>query len=121
VLGQMATSTNGQDRHDLKEKYPFDSRYLSILFTNSEFESSDWGFTSDFRKLGKTAKGKWPFVVKASPDVKNVTLRWEGDTALFEKAYLLDVQKDRRIKASPDGSYTFEVTAEESPFVFILK
>lgn len=121
VLGQMETSTNGQDRHDLKEKYPFDTHYLSILFTNPEFEQTNWGFTSDFRKLGNKAKGRWDFVVKASPDVESVTLRWEGDKVLFDKAYLLDVQKDRRIKASPDGSYTFSVTGEETPFVFILK
>jgi len=121
VLGQMKTSVNGQDRHDLKEKYPFDTRYLSILFTNPEFEQTDWGFTSDFRKLSNKRKGKWPFVVKASPDVENVTLRWEGDSALFGNSYLLDVKKGRRIKARPDGSYTFEVTGEESSFVFILK
>ena len=121
VLGQMETSTNWQDRHDLEETYPFDTHYLSILFTNPKFEQADWGFTSDFRKLSKTAKGRWPFVVKASPDVESVTLRWQGDTALFDKAYLLDVKKHRRIKASPDGSYTFDVMGEETPFVFILK
>jgi len=120
VLVQMETSNNGQDRHDLEETYPFDTHYLSILFTNPEFEQTSWGFTSDFRKLSKP-KGRWPFVVKASADVESVTLRWEGDMALIDKAYLREVQNKRTIKANPDGSYTFDVTKEESPFVFILK
>lgn len=57
------------------------STYLSILFTNPLFDTVDWGYTRDYRKLTNRQADEWPFVVRASSGVGEVTLSWQGDAA----------------------------------------
>ena len=95
VLGQLADSVDGLDSHDLKEKAPFGSTYLSIVFPHEEWNSESWGYTSDYRALTKKPKGIWPFVVKASNNVTDAVLRWEGPDFILKKARLVDGQTGR--------------------------
>lgn len=122
VLGQLSDSSNGLDRHDLATLAPFNNSYLDILFTNPLLGDADWGFASDYRALTSKPTGAWPFVVRASADVGEVTLSWEGEKTLFKKAWLLDEQSGKVYAVDPGGSYTFIMDASgESYFTIRLE
>jgi hypothetical protein len=120
-LGQQNSTSNGQDRRDLEEPAPFGSKYLSVLFTNPDFEEVDWGYTSDFRELVGTPQGEWSFMVKASAEFEQVTLRWEGKASLFDHAVLIDEQTGETVVAGAGGSYTFSMVNGENHFSFVLQ
>ena len=119
-LGQQRGVEDGLDARDLEEWTPFSSPYLSILFTNPLFDEVDWGYTRDFRKLTKQQQGEWPFVVRASSGISEVTLRWEGEAALFNNASLTDEISGETIAIEPGGGYTFEMNGTEHPFRIIF-
>jgi hypothetical protein len=118
VLGQLGTATEGNDPHDLEEPVPFDSKYLSALFTNPLFEQVDWGFTTDFRALTKRPRGVWPFVVKAHVGISEVTIHWEGKDDLFKNTWLVDEENGKFIRAKAGESYTVEIEGGEHRFRF---
>jgi hypothetical protein len=120
VLGQLSTADERLDTHDLEELAPFGNTYLSILFTNPRFPAVDWGFTSDFRAPTIKPAGEWPFVVRASDDVDEVTLRWEGDPAQLNVAWLVDMQTGLFVRTEPGGSYTFPTGAQDREFKFVI-
>jgi hypothetical protein len=118
VFGQIETASEGNDRHDLEEPVPFDSKYFSILFTNQLFEPVDWGFTTDFRAMTKHPRGVWPFVVKAYEGISEVTIHWEGNDDLFNDTWLVDEENGISIEAIAGESYTFEIEGGQHHFRF---
>lgn len=120
VLGNLSTASDGLDAHDLEEPAPFGDSHLSILFSNPDFPQVAWGYTSDFRARTIKPSGEWPFMVKASDDVGEITLRWEGDADLLGVAWLIDQETGERIRTAPGGSYTFQNGAEDKEFVFAI-
>jgi len=120
VLGQLPTADNKLDEHDLQEIPPFGDEYLSILFTNPGFPPVPWGYTSDFRAPSIKPTGEWPFVVRASEVVDEITLSWEGDPAELNVGWLIDLETGERIRTAPGGSYTFENGAEDREFIFAI-
>ncbi len=121
VLGQLSDSEDGQDKHDLKEKEPFSSPYLSVVFPHTDWEDSGWGYTSDFHAVNKTKKGRWKFTVKASENVSKATLHWEGSEEILKKAILIDKETGKRIKLKKTKSYTFDIINGEHEFIFKTK
>jgi len=121
VLGQLTDSKKGLDKHDLKEKPPFSSPYLSVIFPHEEWEGSGWGYTTDFHGLNRKKKGKWSFVVKSSEDVKEATLRWEGPKEILDRAVLIDKETGERIKLKKAKSYKFDISNGEHEFIFKTK
>ena len=121
VLGQLTDSNDGVDSRDLEEPSPFGSTYLSILFTNPLFDEVAWGYTSDFRSQTDTPLGEWPFVVKASSEFTEITLRWEGEAGLFDNAWLIDEQSGESIKVRAGESYRFNADTTDSHFRFTLQ
>jgi len=120
VLGQIDTAINGLDSHDLEELAPFGDRHLSILFTHSEFPTVDWGYTSDFRLPSIKPTGEWPFVVRASDNVGEVTLSWEGDPSILNSGWLIDMETGEYIRPVPGETYTYSNASEDREFVFAL-
>ena len=120
VLGQISTAVDGLDSHDLEELPPFGDSHLSILFTNPAFPSANWGYTSDFRARSNKPAGEWPFVVRASDDVDEITLRWEGDPNVLGVGWLTDQETGERIQTTPGQSHTFENGPEDREFVFAI-
>ncbi len=120
VIGQLDTAQNGRDHHDLEELAPFGDRHLSILFTNPEFPSVEWGFTSDFHAPGIKPSGEWPFVVRASDNVGEVTLSWEGDAELLNSAWLIDMETGEYIRPAPGTSYSYVNGPADREFVFAI-
>lgn len=121
VFGQLDDAEEGLDFHDLKETPPFDTSYFSILFTNPLFGAVDWGHTSEFRPVSKRPEGEWPFVVKASQDIGEITLHWEGEDYLFEDAWLVDEQNRETVKIEPGGSYAYTTKGAEAHFRIIIQ
>jgi len=119
-LGQQEGVQDGLDARDLEEWTPFGNPYLSILFTNPLFDEVDWGYTRDFRELTRKQEGEWSFVVRASSDVGEVTLTWEGDAQLFDNALLIDEISGKTIAVTPGGSYTFDLNGSEHPFRIVF-
>jgi len=120
-LGQQEKVKDGWDARDLEEWTPFASPYLTILFTNPLFDEVDWGYTRDYRALTKKQQGEWPFVVRASSGITEVTLSWEGDDALFGNAQLVDEVSGEIITVVPDGSYTFSISGGEHAFRMVFQ
>jgi hypothetical protein len=120
VLGRIATGFDARDAHDLEEIAPFGDSFLSIIFNNPGFEKVAWGFTSDIRSLTKKPSGEWPFVVKASDDVGEVTLRWEGDPTILGVAWLVDQETGEWIRTSPGGSYSYTNGPVDRRFKFAI-
>lgn len=121
VFGQLQGSEEGLDVYDLEELVPFGSKYLSLTFNNPLFPTVDWGYTSDFRALEKKPRGEWPVLVRASADVKEISLSWEGDTALFKNAWIRDEQTGERTRMEPGTSYVFANVNGENRFTIIIR
>jgi hypothetical protein len=121
VLGQLIDSEDGLDINDLEELVPFGTKYLSLTFENSLLPSADWGFTSDFRALTKKSEGNWPILVRASPDVEDITLSWEGNFKAFKNAWIRDEQTGKKHKMKENGTYTFANTGGENRFTIIIR
>ena len=119
-LGQAQNATDGLDSRDLEEWTPYSSPYLSILFTNRLFDAVDWGYTTDYRELKNGFGGEWPFVVRASSGITEVTLSWEGDVALFTDAVLIDEASGDSITVVSGGSYTFAIVGGEHSFRLVI-
>lgn len=119
-LGQAENAKDGLDSRDLEEWTPFGSPYLSILFTNPLFDDVDWGYTRDFRGLTRKQEGEWTFVVRASDEISEVTLKWQGDAVLFDNALLIDEISGETIMVTPGGSYSFDMDGNEHPFRIIF-
>ena len=119
-FGRMAGSHEGSDINDLVEPAPFGDRYLTILFNNPRLDDVPWGYTSDFRQLRGDPRGKWPFVVRASDDVSQVTLSWQGDAFLFEDAWLADHATGELFKVQSRESYVFDMPGGERHFTFVI-
>jgi len=119
-LGQAQNASDGLDSRDLEEWTPFGSPYLSILFTNPLFDEVDWGYTTDYRELTRSQQGEWSFVVRASAGIDEVTLSWEGDTALFSNAVLTNEVNGEIITIVPGGSYSFNMSGDEHPFTIVF-
>jgi hypothetical protein len=107
VLGQLPNSVDGVDDNDVEEPVPFSNSYLSLVFENPRFPEVDWGYTSDFRATTHKPRGTWSILVRASSDVDEITLSWEGQDKLFRSARLRDQQTGKLIPVRPGGSYTF--------------
>ncbi|MFC1775846.1 PKD domain-containing protein [Pseudomonadota bacterium] len=121
ILGQQANSRDGKDSNDIEELAPFGGRYLSLLFENDAFPDADWGYTSDIRTLNKKPSGEWPFVIRASADVEEITISWEGDSKLLKNATLIDKQSGENLKLKGIQSYRFPNSGGENHFTFIIK
>ncbi|NNE05765.1 MAG: hypothetical protein HKN15_08595 [Xanthomonadales bacterium] len=119
-LGQAKSASDGFDSRDLEEWTPYSSPYLSILFSNPDFPAADWGYTTDFRKLGKNFGGDWAFVVRASSGVSEVTLQWHGDESLFSNATLVNEVSGETVAIEADGSYTFTMSGDEHAFTITI-
>ena len=121
ILGQLHDSVDGQDIHDLEEKVPFGSTYLSIVFPHKDFEGDGWGFTSDFHALEKNKKDRWVFVVKASEDVTEGTLHWKGPRDILRRAVLIDTETGKRMRLKKIENYRFKIKNGEHKFIFKIK
>jgi len=120
ALGQLHDSVDGQDIHDLEEKAPFGSPYLSIVFPHDDFEGGEWGFTTDFHSL-KKEKDHWTFVVKASDNVTDGVLSWEGPKEILRKAIIIDKETGKRIRLKKVENYRFKIKNGEHKFIFKIK
>ena len=116
-----ANGEEGPDIHDLEALVPFGARYLSLTFENPLFPATDWGYTSDFRALKKRPRGKWPILVRASDDVEEVSLSWEGDKTLFKRAWIIDEQTGQKTRMKPGTSYVFDNADGENRFTVIVR
>ena len=124
VLGQLHNSLDGLDSNDIEELTPFGyrsgGRYLSLTFENDAFTDAGWGYTSDYRAMTKKPAGEWLFLVRASEDAQEITLRWEGNDKLLRGTILRDEQTGKKIPVRPDQSYTFSNAGGENRFTFIV-
>ncbi|MEH6584244.1 MAG: zinc-dependent metalloprotease family protein [Halioglobus sp.] len=117
TLGQLTTSANGKDAHDLEELAPYSDSWLSLVFINDRWPEDDkWGYASDFRTLKKQPIGMWRFVVRASEEQKEATLRWDGPYRAIKRARLVDVETGKTIRLKKRNSYTFPITEGEHAF-----
>jgi len=71
--------------------------------------------------MTKKPGGEWSFLVRASAEAEEITLRWEGDNKLLRKAILRDEQTGKRIRIRPGRSYTFTNNGGENRFTFIVR
>jgi hypothetical protein len=115
-LGGLADATDGQDYRDLEEPAPFGGKYLSLVFLNDDFEPVNWGYTTDFRALDKHRRGTWNFVVRASAEFEEVTLRWEGEFDPFRSTWLKDLDTGKKIRMKGGESYTIQMNGGERNF-----
>ena len=118
-LGQARAAHNGIDRFDQPKMPPMARRFVSLSFTNPELPGRAWGYQRDIRSLAAKPAGDWPFTVRASRDVKYVTLTWQGDPRVLNSAWLIDMQSGAFVRIRPGGRYSF-VAEGERAFAFAL-
>jgi PKD repeat protein len=120
-FGQLESVEDGWDSRDLEELYPYSSPYLSILFTNPLFNDVSWGYTTDYRKLTRKPRGEWPFVVRASNDIREVSLSWQSDTLPVAGLMLIDEDTGKKTRVKAGVRYMFEISGGEHRFRLVLK
>ncbi|MEM7584132.1 MAG: hypothetical protein AAF560_12165 [Acidobacteriota bacterium] len=118
LLGQLATSRRGPDLHDLKELPPFASPYLTVVFPKPDWGDHAGDYATDFHRLRRQPRRDvWRFEVRASPEIEEVTLSWDGPERIIRRLRLFDRTTGRRVPMRPDGSYTYLSDGEPRKFV----
>ncbi len=117
LLGQLDGSLDGRDLHDLVELPPFAAPYLTVVFPQPDWGDQAGDYATDFHALKpRWARDRWVFEVRASPEVEQVTLSWEGPRRKVARLRLRDETAGRKVVMRPGGSYTFAM--DGSPRVF---
>ncbi len=120
LLGQLDGSLDGRDLHDLVELSPFAAPYLTVVFPQPDWGDQAGDYATDFHaRKRRSARDSWVFEVRASPEVEQVTLSWEGPRRKVARLRLRDETAGRRVVMRPGGSYTF--TMDGSPRVFTCR
>jgi PKD repeat protein len=121
VLGRLPDSEDGADLNDVEELAPFGSNYLSLTFDNPQLPAVSWGYTSDFRAPAKHAKGEWPILIRASSDVGEITLSWEGIEGPARKVWVRDEQTGLEHRLKADSEYKFQNVDGVNRFSIIVR
>jgi hypothetical protein len=124
VLGQLSDSSNGYDKHDLKEMKPFDqNRYLTIVFPHDKWGNFSGDYGSDFHAPTVRRQGEWNFRVMASNGVREVDLSFEGADDLFNRAVLIvkDGRKTTQYSLKNKKKYRFPITGNSRDFKIKIK
>ena len=121
AIGQLPTAKNRIDQHDLEELEPTGMRWLTLLFEEIRGGTDAWGYNSDFRSMSRIPRGTWHFVVRASEDVEEATLRLEGPQGIIEGILLYDKQTRRWNRLGQNGTYTFALVDGEAQFKLRVK
>jgi hypothetical protein len=58
--------------------------------------------------------------VKASDDVDEVTLSWDGDPAQLNIGWLIDTETGDRVRTAPGQTYTYNNGPEDREFIFAI-
>ena len=116
VLGQLSDSVVEYDSHDLPELSPFSAPYLSIVFPRPDWGERSGDYTSDFHSQQTKIKDEWYFEVLSSDPEATVTLTWEGEESLLEKALLVDAEPGKRFLIKRGESYTFTMEGVRKGF-----
>ena len=116
VLGQLSDSVVEYDSHDLPELSPFSAPYLSIVFPRPDWGERSGDYTSDFHSQQTKIKDEWYFEVLSSDPEATVTLTWEGEESLLEKALLVDAEPGKRFLIKRGESYTFAMEGVRKGF-----
>ena len=61
-------------------------------------------------------KDEWYFEVVSSDPGATVTLRWEGQESLLEKAFLVDAETGKRYRVKRHDSYIFTMHGSRQGF-----
>ena len=75
LLGQLADSVAGYDRHDLIELPPFDTPYLTLVFPHPDWADKAGDYATDFHQR-KGRQQVWYFEVLSDDGLRDITLRW---------------------------------------------
>ena len=117
LFGQLADSTDDRDLHDLKELAPFAAPYLTVVFPQPDWGSQAGDYATDFHALRpRLTRDAWVFEVRASPEVAQVTLTWDGPRRILRRLRLIDRITGERVPMRPGGSYTY--ATDGAPRVF---
>ena len=135
VFGRLKGSTEGLDSHDLEERAPFDSDYLTVVFPHPEWHTGAWAYTSDFRGLEDGTSGSrlrtgpmppqpmgevWRFEVRAGQAGRKVVLRWQGPADILRRSQLVDLTTGKEIVPEPGGKLTFEMDGTVRRFTWVV-
>jgi len=123
VIGELTTSTNQLDKHDLPELEPFSDPYLTVVLKKT-VDNELVEFNSDFRtpdlKINRDQK-QWRFTVKTDDPTRDVTLSWEGNGRL-DRMVLVDMETEAEIFPVIAGrvrDYTFNMSGKlERDFIW---
>ena len=125
VLGEISTSLDSIDSHDLLELEPFGAPYLTVVFKKNQADGELVEYNSDFRSLSVSnvrVPKEWQFAVKSDDSNRDVTLTWEGDAPL-DQMMMIDTVTGAEIFPVIAGKvrdYTFNMGGEvERNFIWI--
>lgn len=119
VLGLLSDSVNTYDSHDLEELTPFGTSYLTLVFPHQNWLKPG-DYNSDFQALDNQAH-QWNFEVRTDNINRNVTLRWQGDTAKLQKSTLKDVKTGQVYNVALTKSLSFVMGAKVRSFVWTVQ
>ncbi len=118
LYGQLPTSRTGPDLHDLKELAPFASPFLTVVFPHPTWGDQAGDYSTDFHRLRRhPRRERWIFEVRASSEVEEVTLSWDGPRSIVRRLRLFDQTTGRRVPMRPGGTYTY--VSDGSPRTFV--
>jgi FG-GAP repeat len=138
VLGQLETSADGHDSHDLTELDPFGEPYLTIVFPHSDWGDEAGDYTSDYHPSMGRIDDEWIFEVRTEDPNREIRLAWEplrvlasedpdpgeqrqwtlsdqSGEPLMDTMWLQDLATGELIKAADGGviaDYTFNMDGE---------
>ena len=116
VFGLLPGSKRSYDAHDLEELDPFGNRYLTVVFSKSNWGPKAGNYASDYRALGSRHEN-WRFEVRASQPGQRVVLRWQGPDHALADSRLYDRTGGRRIELA-GGSYEFTMEGTSQAFLW---
>jgi hypothetical protein len=122
VFGQLADSFDGYDRHDLQEKSPFGSTWLTVVFPHDDWGEHSANYSSDFHGLpkNKSETDRWIFEVRSDDPGRVLTLGWQGPADILARLTLVDLENETQV-AGEFGAYEFAMNGQSRRFEWVLK
>ena len=98
AFGQLFDSKQNFDSHDLQERPPFGSPYLTLVFPHDDWGKRAGDYASDFHKVKR--QDKWEFEIKTDEPGRQINLCWEGDDEIVSRSWLIDLETGEQFDLS---------------------
>jgi hypothetical protein len=116
VLGQLRSSQQGYDAHDLQTMVPSHTPYLAIVFPHRNWGAKAGDYASDYHPV-QAGADRWDFEVRTDNPRRKIELSWQATGNAPRNMSLRDTKTAAVIPVQA-GRYVFTMGAQARSFTW---